>query len=120
MGILGVVLVTAGHWLSDFGYYVFVSFIMHRHASYVNPRQHQISTILELFLTALGVYFVQQGLEKIVLYFSLSFSLEKISAEIRRVVRSKGLWFHAKIGYQETTRIEKPLQVESWGFQNSI
>lgn len=38
MGILGVVLVTAGHWLSDFGYYVFVSFIMHRHASYVNPR----------------------------------------------------------------------------------
>jgi len=83
MGILGVVLVTAGHWLSDFGYYVFVSFIMHRHASYVNPRQHQISTILELFLTALGVHFVQQGLEKIVLYFSLSFSQEKISAEIR-------------------------------------
>jgi len=67
MGILGVVLVTAGHWLSDFGYYGFVSFVVHRHASYVNPRQRQISIILGLFLAALGSYFVQQGLEKLVL-----------------------------------------------------
>jgi len=67
MGILGVVLVTVGHWLSDFGYYTFVSFVVHRHASYVSPRQRQISTILGLFLTALGIYFLQQGLEKLVL-----------------------------------------------------
>jgi len=67
MGILGVVLVTAGHWLSDFGYYTFVSFVVHRHASYVNPRQHQISIVLGLFLAALGLYFVQEGLEKLVL-----------------------------------------------------
>jgi len=67
MGILGVVLVTAGHWLSDFGYYTFISFVVHRHASYVNPRQHQISIILGLFLTALGVYFLEQGLEKLLL-----------------------------------------------------
>jgi len=59
--------VTVGHWLSDFGYYTFVSFVVHRHASYVSPRQRQISTILGLFLTALGIYFLQQGLEKLVL-----------------------------------------------------
>jgi len=67
MGILGVVLVTAGHWLADFGYYVFVSFVMHRHAGYVNPRQRQISILLGLFLATLGVYFLEQGLEKLIL-----------------------------------------------------
>jgi len=54
---------------------------------------------------------------------SLLLSFFLTGEDLRRdssVVRSKGLWFHAKIGYQETTRIEKPLQVESWGFQNSI
>ena len=65
MGILGVVLVTAGHWLADFGYYGLVSFVMHHHASYVNPKQRQISIILGLFLTALGTYFLEQGLEKL-------------------------------------------------------
>lgn len=66
MGIAGVVLVTAGHWLADFGYYGVVSFVMHRHASYVNPRQRQISVLLGLFLTALGIYFLEQGLEKLI------------------------------------------------------
>lgn len=66
MGIMGVVLVTLGHWLADFGYYVFISFIVHRHTSCVNPRQRQISVILGLFLTALGVYFLEQGLEKLI------------------------------------------------------
>lgn len=65
MGILGVVLVTAGHWLADFAYYGFVSFVVHRHSSYVNPRQRQISTLLGLFLTVLGIYFLEQGLEKL-------------------------------------------------------
>jgi len=64
MGILGVVLVTAGHWLADFGYYGFVSLVVHRHASYVSPRQQEISILLGLFLTVLGAYFLQQGLEK--------------------------------------------------------
>ena len=66
MGIAGVVLVTAGHWLADFGYYGVVSFVMHRHASYVNPRQRQISVLLGLFLTALGIYFLEQGLETLI------------------------------------------------------
>jgi threonine/homoserine/homoserine lactone efflux protein len=65
MGILGVVFVTAGHWLADFGYYGFVSFVMHRHARYVNPRQREISVLLGLFLTALAIYFLEQALEKL-------------------------------------------------------
>ena len=66
MGIAGVMLVTAGHWLADFGYYGVVSFVIHRHASYVNPRQRQISVLLGLFLAALGIYFLEQGLEKLI------------------------------------------------------
>ena len=66
MGIAGVVLVTAGHWLADFGYYGVVSFVIHRHASYVNPRQRQISILLGLFLAALGIYFLEQGLETLI------------------------------------------------------
>lgn len=65
MGILRVVFVTAGHWLADFGYYEFVSFVVHRHSRYVNPRQRQISILLGLLLTALGVYFLEQGLKKL-------------------------------------------------------
>jgi len=67
MGILGVVLVTVGRSLLDIGYYTFVSLVVRRHASYVSPRQRQISVNLGLFLIALGLYFVQQGLEKLVL-----------------------------------------------------
>ena len=67
MGMLGVVLVTLGHWLADFAYYVFVSFVMHRHASFVNPRQRELSIILGLFLAALGIYFLEQGIEKLLL-----------------------------------------------------
>jgi threonine/homoserine/homoserine lactone efflux protein len=65
MGIVGVILVTIGHWLSDFVYYIFVSFIVHKHASYVNPKQRQISIVLGIFMTALGIYFLEQGLQKL-------------------------------------------------------
>ncbi len=67
MGILGVVLVTIGHWTSDFAYYIFVSFIVHRHKRFVNPRQRQISISLGLFMTALGIYFLTQGLKWLIL-----------------------------------------------------
>jgi len=65
MGFLGVLLVTAGHWISDFGYYGFVSIVVHRHANYVSPRQRQIAILLGLFLTTLGLYFLEQGLQKL-------------------------------------------------------
>ncbi len=67
LGVLGVIIVTAGHWLSDIGYYTFVSFIIHRHKKYVNPRQRQIAIALGLFIIALGIFFLQQGLKKIAL-----------------------------------------------------
>jgi len=64
-GIFGVMLVTAGHWLADFGYYRLVSFIVYDHSIYVNPGQRQILILLGLFLTVLGLYFLEQGLEKL-------------------------------------------------------
>ena len=66
MGIMGVVLVTLGHWLSDFAYYIFVSFMVHRHEKYINPRQREISILLGIFMALLGAYFLTQGLQQLV------------------------------------------------------
>jgi len=66
MGITGVAIVTIGHWLSDFAYYVFVSFVVHRHERYVNPRQKEISIVLGIFMALLGVYFLVQGLQRLI------------------------------------------------------
>lgn len=66
MGLVGVVVVTLGHWLSDFAYYVFISFMVHRHVSYISPRQREISIILGLFVALLGSYFLTQGLQQLV------------------------------------------------------
>jgi len=60
MGIIGVVIMTLGHWLSDFAYYGFVSFMVHRHERYINPRQRETSILL-------GAYFLVQGLQHLVL-----------------------------------------------------
>ncbi len=65
MEIFGVMTVTAGHWLADSGYYGLVSFVVYRHSSCVNPKQRQILILLGLFLTVLGLYFLEQGLEKL-------------------------------------------------------
>jgi len=66
MGITGVAIVTMGHWLSDFAYYVFVSFVVHRHERYINPRQKEISIVLGIFMASLGVYFLVQGLQRLI------------------------------------------------------
>jgi threonine/homoserine/homoserine lactone efflux protein len=47
MGLVGIVIVTLGHWLSDFAYYLFVSYM---------------SIILGVFMISLGIYFAVQGL----------------------------------------------------------
>lgn len=62
MGTIGIALVTLGHWLSDFTYYIFVSYVVNKHERYINPRQRLITTILGSFMTLLGVYFLLQGL----------------------------------------------------------
>jgi len=66
MGVTGVVIVTLGHWLSDFAYYIFVSFMVHRHERYINPRQREISILLGIFMASLGAYFLTQGLQQLV------------------------------------------------------
>lgn len=65
MGILGIVLVTLGHWLSDFTYYSLVSFTVHKHGRYLTPRQREISIILGGFMALLGIYFLFQGLSSL-------------------------------------------------------
>ena len=65
MGVMGVAIVTLGHWLSDFAYYGFVSFMVHRHEKYINPRQREISILLGIFMALLGVYFLVQGLQRL-------------------------------------------------------
>ena len=69
MGVLGVLLVTLGHWASDFGYYAFVSYMINRHKKFVNPHQHLITMILALFMVFLGVIFCKQGLETVLQRF---------------------------------------------------
>lgn len=65
MSLAGVVLVTAGHWLSDFAYYVFVSIMIHRHRKTVIPHQLLISRLLGGFLTVLGGYFFVDALARL-------------------------------------------------------
>ena len=67
MGIIGVLTVTAGHWLSDLGYYCFVSFMVHRHEKYLNPHHRLITTVLGGFMAVLGSYFLINTLKQLVL-----------------------------------------------------
>ena len=64
MGILGVVIFTAGHWLADLAYYAFVSYTTYKSGKYINPWQRQMAIILGLFVAALGLYFIIQGIMK--------------------------------------------------------
>ena len=61
MGIIGIVIVTIGHWLGDLTYYTLVSYIIHKYGKYINPWQRKISIILGLFVVILGIYFIIQG-----------------------------------------------------------
>lgn len=61
MGILGIFIVTAGHWFADLAYYIFVSYIIYKYGRYINPWQRQLATILGLFLAMLGAYFIILG-----------------------------------------------------------
>jgi len=63
MGIIGVFIVTAGHWLSDLAYYFFVSFMVQRNEKYINPHQKKISMILGVFMVLLAAYFLVQSIQ---------------------------------------------------------
>jgi len=62
MSILGVVLVTAGHWLSDFVYYIFISAIVHHHRRKIIPHQLSLTRVLGVFMAFLGGYFLYEAL----------------------------------------------------------
>ncbi|MEM2972185.1 MAG: LysE family transporter [Candidatus Bathyarchaeia archaeon] len=62
MGTVGIVIVTAGHWLADLAYYVLVSYIVYRYGKYINPWQRQLLTIFGIFLAMLGTYFITTGI----------------------------------------------------------
>jgi threonine/homoserine/homoserine lactone efflux protein len=70
MGVVGVVLVTAGHWLSDFFYYILVSVMVHRHRRVIVPHQLLLSRGLGVFLTLLGAYFLADALPMLLPWLS--------------------------------------------------
>lgn len=65
MGLLGVVFVTVGHWLSDLVYYIFISAMVHRQRDSILPHQQGISRLLGVFLIALGIYFLTEALARV-------------------------------------------------------
>uniref|UniRef100_A0A7C3IT84 Lysine transporter LysE n=1 Tax=Candidatus Methanomethylicus mesodigestus TaxID=1867258 RepID=A0A7C3IT84_9CREN len=61
-GMAGVAVVTAGHWAADLAYYTSVSYAVHRYNRFLNPRQGQLTAALGVFLAALGLIFIAQGI----------------------------------------------------------
>lgn len=64
VGGIGIIIVTAGHWLADLIYYFLISCIICKYDRFVIPRQRQIALILGVFVAALGIYFIINGIVK--------------------------------------------------------
>ncbi|MBS7623131.1 LysE family transporter, partial [Candidatus Bathyarchaeota archaeon] len=62
LGVVGVVLVTAGHWLSDFLYYILISMLVHRHRRVIFPHQLLLPRVLGVLMVLLGLYFLVDAL----------------------------------------------------------
>jgi threonine/homoserine/homoserine lactone efflux protein len=67
MSVIGVLVVTAGHWLSDLIYYSFVSFAVKRNEQHTVPHQKTIALVLGFFMTLLGTYFLIQSIQQLLL-----------------------------------------------------
>jgi threonine/homoserine/homoserine lactone efflux protein len=67
MSIIGVLVVTAGHWLADLIYYSFVSFAVKRNERHIVPHQKAIAIVLGVFMTLLGTYFLIQSIQQLLL-----------------------------------------------------
>jgi threonine/homoserine/homoserine lactone efflux protein len=63
MSVVGVLVVTAGHWLSDIIYYSFVSFAVKRNNQHIVPHQKKIAMVLGVFMALLGTYFLIQSIQ---------------------------------------------------------
>ena len=64
VGGIGIIIVTAGHWLADLIYYFLISCIICKYDRFVIPRQRQIALILGVFVAVLGIYFIINGIVK--------------------------------------------------------
>ena len=64
MSAVGVVVVTAGHWLSDLVYYSFVSFAVKRNERHIVPHQKIVAMVLGAFMILLGGYFLIQSVQQ--------------------------------------------------------
>ena len=67
MSIIGVLVVTAGHWLADLIYYSFVSFAVKRNELHIVPHQKAIAIVLGVFMMLLGTYFLIQSIQQLLL-----------------------------------------------------
>jgi len=67
MSIIGVLVVTAGHWLADLIYYSFVSFAVKRNEKHIVPHQKAIAIVLGVFMMLLGTYFLIQSIQQLLL-----------------------------------------------------
>lgn len=61
IGPLGIIVVTAGHWIADLFYYSLISYTIFKYGKVLVPRRRQISGMLGLFVAALGFYFIIIG-----------------------------------------------------------
>ena len=67
MSIIGVLVVTAGHWLADLIYYSFVSFAVKRNEQHIVPHQKAIAIVLGVFMMLLGTHFLIQSIQQLLL-----------------------------------------------------
>lgn len=67
MSFAGVLVVTAGHWLSDLAYYSFVSFAVKRNEQHIVPHQRTLAVVLGVFMMLLGAYFLSQVVQQFLL-----------------------------------------------------
>jgi len=65
MSVVGVLVVTAGHWLSDLAYYSFVSFAVKRNEQHIVPHQKTVAIVLGVFMMLLGAYFLVQSVQQL-------------------------------------------------------
>ena len=67
MSVVGVLVVTAGHWLADLAYYSFVSFAVKRNEQHIVPHQKTLAIVLGVFMMLLGAYFLFQSVQQFLL-----------------------------------------------------
>jgi len=61
-GVLGVVMVAAGHWCADLGWHWFVSYFVHRGKCYLKKSTyHGMIRLLAIGLIAMGLYFLMNN-----------------------------------------------------------